>query len=671
MAAAVPSTFASLYGNAALWENPSPAYDVLADQLGAGAGRLAAPDSRVALCHLSVRSPLVVAFVADNDPNHIYVAHSLSMFPSDITDATTMDGAMIGIVGNEPASCVYVVFSGAFLTVTAATRCLEVAEITGPAGHGAAPAVFRTGPHAAAAPGTSEVRGRPFMVLPPPVAARALTDCGAAGRYTLLAFYNTFLNGPLNSGDAAQVAHWLPVTSWWRLASTDRAGALATVISAALIVPATPHEHGRLAAWGNRVKDNQLARLGMGGPQLSNAAFARGVLDIQDTLGQTAAERIRLETARANKTFTEVHGQALGELMHRLCDVTSDVHLPEVHGLLLKTVKSRVYALLGGLFQQRTRAAGLPLLAMNAPLASTKLVDQVFRSYQPGGTGLEFGQGLTPFAIVLPGHEGAKIVEDKIRNAQLIEGGTSVSLADATSLVSEDVRFPTKVHVAVEKLYGWSIVLDVFHGPLHPISIAIRMAVASICPQLQRMSDNVGDDGAGLDIVCRIMYEMQQDYFSWLARVSLGATVIPDFSRLIDLVSTSRASSLSALPAHWYNMLSSSLPAATRNPAVPLTAPAAVRESAVAVPVVNTRADARLVQRFTDTGHQTIKAMTGDRQIAIPKHNGKEVCLTWAFKGACQSNCKRKALHVAYNRATISGLHEFMTACGVAPAPNA
>ena len=43
---------------------------------------------------------------------------------------------------------------------------------------------------------------------------------------------------------------------------------------------------------------------------------------------------------------------------------------------------------------------------MTTPMASTKMVDQVFRAYQPGGTGLKFGQGLSPFSIVLAGHEG-------------------------------------------------------------------------------------------------------------------------------------------------------------------------------------------------------------------------------------------------------------------------
>ena len=39
-----------------------------------------------------------------------------------------------------------------------------------------------------------------------------------------------------------------------------------------------------------------------------------------------------------------------------------------------------------------------------------------------------------------------------------------MSLADATALTSDDVRFLTQPYVAVEKLYAWSVIVDVFHG---------------------------------------------------------------------------------------------------------------------------------------------------------------------------------------------------------------
>ena len=53
-------------------------------------------------------------------------------------------------VGNDPVSCIPVVFPEAALTRTGLTCCQDVMMIIGPAGHGAAPTVYRAGPHLAA-----------------------------------------------------------------------------------------------------------------------------------------------------------------------------------------------------------------------------------------------------------------------------------------------------------------------------------------------------------------------------------------------------------------------------------------------------------------------------------------------------------------------------------------
>ena len=79
-----------------------------------------------------------------------------------------------------------------------------------------------------------------------------------------------------------------------------------------------------------------------------------------------------------------------------------------------------------------------------------------------------------PFAIICPGHEGIAAVQQRIQQAQLIEAGSSVTLSDASALIADDVRFPSAPFVAVEKLYGWSVVVDVFLGVGHTVSINLR-----------------------------------------------------------------------------------------------------------------------------------------------------------------------------------------------------
>ena len=69
--------------------------------------------------------------------------------------------------------------------------------------------------------------------------------------------------------------------------------------------------------------------------------------------------------------------------------------------------------------------------------------------------------------------------------------------------------------------------------------------------------------------------------------------------------------------------------------------------------------------RFRNSEFESISAMMDGRDVAIPKHAGKEVCLTWALKGECSSGCRRGEQHVPYSRSTNQKLGQFLTECGV------
>jgi hypothetical protein len=662
-----PSLFSQLYGDATKWENPDPSYTTLADSYGSGAGAVDGPSCRDGLVQLTTRSPVAVAFVSEAECDYVYVAHSLTIFPADITSTTVMDGLAIGFVGDRLNSATPVAFGVDFFARTANRRAPDIATIIGLTGHGATPPVFRSGPHAAPA---ADVRSRRAMILPCAVAARAIAGSADDGRYSLVGFYNEFLAGPLASADAAVVAEITPLADWWRLASTNVAAGT-SVVSYALTGIATIRDQARLAAWANRVKDAQMARLGVGGPGLSNAAFAHGVAELRTTLEDTHLATLAFEREKNEKTFTDTHGPALADTLQRLTGVHRDEDLPPIHLMLLKVGKGRVYGMLQSVLNERAEASPVPLTAATAPVATTKLVDEVFRSYMPGDDGSTFGKGLSPFAVVCRGQEGIKVILEQVRQAQMIEGGTSVTLTDANALIAGDVRFPTQPFVAVEKLYGWSIIVDVFHGVAHGISISLRAAVVALGPQLQRMAAQSGDDqGAGMELICRVIFDMQQDYFGWLSKTAAGiGWPIPTFQEVILKVTSYRADSLSTLPAHWYFLAdcprAHSIKKLTSTPA---SAPAALRTASSAATVVNAHAERRLVSRYKDSGHASITAMVGGRQLDFPKQGGKAVCMTWALRGACNPTCKRKDMHVRYNGETNTALHAFMDECGVANA---
>ena len=52
-------------------------------------------------------------------------------------------------------------------------------------------------------------------------------------------------------------------------------------------------------------------------------------------------------------------------------------------------------------------------------------------------------------------------------------------------------------------LYGWSVVLDIFHGMAHDIAVSTRGAVTVMGPLLLCMSGQMGDtQGAGMELIC-------------------------------------------------------------------------------------------------------------------------------------------------------------------------
>ncbi|MGL4809114.1 MAG: hypothetical protein ACRC4O_10265, partial [Giesbergeria sp.] len=318
---------------------------------------------------------------------------------------------------------------------------------------------------------------------------------------------------------------------------------------------------------------------------------------------------------------------------------------------------------------------------------TTRLVDEVFRNYQPYSDGSQFAKGLSPFAVVCQGHPEMNAHQELIAQAQMVQSGASVSLADASTLNANRAAFPSGVVVAAEKLYGWSIVLDVFHGVHHPIAVAVRSAVTSLGPSLLRLEMTMSDSRSGMDVICRVMFDMQQDYMSWVRSTSNGVTTaIPDFQRLINLVDTHRASCLASLPSGWYMVpgapvrAGDSLPAGGP-PAAGGPAPAGggsgaggsggsggaggSNGSGRGAPVVNAAVDPVLKRRYDASGHTSIGSLLGGRAVTVPKRGGKDICLTWALRGSCNSGCKRADNHVRYSVTINRAIGTILNECGV------
>ena len=660
-------TYSDLFNDAAKWAEPDPAYINDLIPLIGETNAVNRTDWARNVCNIAIRSPTAVLFVNGNDADHLYVAHSPTMYPANPGNATPFDNLMILLQGNTSDGVLPLCFPAASGVRINDTRCKRIAAIT--ADLGAAPPVLMTGPHGAGVADTDQVSVRTMMVLPPSVAGTVLA-AAPQGRFTRVGFLTNVLAPGLADPDAAVAAMWAPVEDWFRVTSTEGGAPAACVTAVTPVASVVPLEIMALTAWSNTVKERLQTQAGLGGPGLTNHTFNVGVNNLTNTMNQNATARLQFERDRNDKSFTQRHGDSLAQRMHRLTGAADDAGLPEAHKLLAKAPrKSADYALLGSLFRERAEASTVPLSATNAPLATTKLVTEVFRDFCPAGTGLVFAQGLSPFAIVCEGHAEAHAASRLIHRAATVESGTAISLQDAETITTNEAKFPPSAYFAGEKLYGWSVVIDVFHGTNHAISTNVRSFALNVVPSLHHLEIQMADTPrAGLDLVCRVLYECQQEYFHWARRVAAQGPAgipVPTFDSILDKVVTYRPNSLNQLPQPWYRLVDAPQRAGT-SPQAPSQNSNPRSESGSAT-VVNAYADRHLMQRFAACSHTTINALLGGRGAdIIPKYKNQAVCLTWALKGECTSGCRRRHQHVRYPRTVNQAIDSMLDVCGIA-----
>jgi hypothetical protein len=163
-------------------------------------------------------------------------------------------------------------------------------------------------------------------------------------------------------------------------------------------------------------------------------------------------------------------------------------------------------------------------------VATTKLVDKVFHNYQPGNDGMEFGKGLSPFSIICKGHAGVVEALRQVQKASIV-----TPLADAHALIAEDTRFPTRA-------YSCGEAVSLVHGSQRvPRAQSPRCSVGMPCSaQPLPLPPALGiTPGAGVELICLIMYDMQQDYYFYLNKLGFGLeAVVPMFKKVLGLVAT-------------------------------------------------------------------------------------------------------------------------------------
>ena len=662
--AAVPRPQASaLYGEPTHWTRHNPNWSTIwQNSFRPGSGRTRA-QCMSDLLGMVNDMPIALAFTIEGDPEHIYVGHSPTQYPAEPGTATVFDGGLVVLVGNDIDMATPVVLPDTSFQAINNVTAYNRNYMTGANGHTHPTAPVQRWDHTASGTGdTNDLNIRKVFVFTPNTASTFLAG-STDGTYELMDFYNRFIRDVYASGTQAEKDAMDPLCEWWR-ASCMRANAAPNHLRSAvgLLSTGLPLQTARLESCAARVKRSQSARLGIGGPGITAAGFASGIQALQDTMTANHEAGLRHQRDAANKTFTDKYGSYTAQRVYNMCNATDDNSLPSLHKLLLKCDKAQAFAVVTAHIATEVDNSVVPLTSANLPLATPALVNNVFKGLAPCGDGLTFGQGLTPFAIVCRGHPEAHATNAIISKATLASEGNTLSMADAETMITTDVRFPSRVQVAVEKLYGFSILVDLFHGRGTAIATNVRSFVCTVCPSLHNLHQISGQDLPALDLVNRVLFEVQQDYFAWLSAVVGKSTPAdrppaPKFEAIQNAVLTYRASSLSPLPSAWYSMIERPSSKKEHGP----------RAASGSVSHFNQHVDEGLKGRYATSGFSSITAMTSGKDAPVPKHAGSPVCLSWALKGQCNTNCKRADQHVRYSAATIKALNSFLTKCGVDP----
>ena len=399
---------------------------------------------------------------------------------------------------------------------------------------------------------------------------------------------------------------------------------------------------------------------------LTDATFNAGMASLRTSISDSRDAQIAYERNKANKTFTDRQGAPLAQRVQRLTGAVDDTTLPEVHRLLATSAKHLDYGIITNALKTQAAASPLPCDANSAPVPSTSLVINVFRNHILDSDGLTLGKGLSPFAVVCKHHDEARVHLKQVQQATMSESGGHLSLGDADALISSNQNLLLDPQEAVDKLIGFSVLIDVYFGPNQAISVNLREFVSTTVAPINRMQYSVGRDAITLqDFSCRILFEVQQEVFYWIKQMISAPTAVavagiapPTFDRIQRAILTHRLDSLSSLPVSWGPHLLQRKEA----PVGPSPKKAAPSNTVK----VYSRADSELLKRFQKSGHSKISDITKGHEDQIPKHGDSDVCLNWALKGKCSSKCARSKAHRDYPKAIVTKLHKFLDLCGVA-----
>ena len=209
---------------------------------------------------------------------------------------------------------------------------------------------------------------------------------------------------------------------------------------------------------------------------LTDAAVTAAITTLNTTINNHETDRAAARLARENITFTDRFGEDIANQVHRICCIDSDANLADVHVALAKNKQSsRDSAILAAALLTAVAGSPLPVAEGNAPKVTSHMLEMV-RRWSVSSNGVEFGEGMSPFAIVCQGHPNAREAKQRLEEQDMVERGGTLSLQDARTIAVSDARMPTCLQHVVDKLYGSVVVQDMMLKNTHVLQVASNSA---------------------------------------------------------------------------------------------------------------------------------------------------------------------------------------------------
>jgi len=443
----------------------------------------------------------------------------------------------------------------------------------------------------------------------------------------------------------------------------------------------TAAETIRLGVWKDKIVANAIAPIMPPPvPALTDNGLQTAIGGLTNEIRQQHQSTERRELAAENPTFVSRFGEpALTSLM-RVCnlDTATDTEddLPDVHKAMAgnKKTPSRDADVIMQAVDARALQAGSLGHEHNLPVISPELV-RVFREHRCTANMDSLGGGLTPSIIITTGEPDKDSFQQRTRTQASIEmGGMMGSLTGTEgAMATVNPKLPTRLAVIVNRLQGWTVLMDVYLGVGHPYATSIRESVTHLVPMLQRLEMVLNEDRI-THIGLQVMYYYQCATYLYLGDLQAGRTAeLPNINtELIHKLRMAQYSTLPELPSSWIAQRSENPSDNTgTNPRGPTQGRGEGQGTGGRnndrTSVTNAHPPQVQLNRFKNSDHSsigTLRAAAGTDWVC-PKVGNEDVCLAWHLKGSCWSTCPRKASHKKASNAIQEKLTELLDKAGV------